>query len=228
VSTGCRARVRCVPTVCPVRPRAVSRSVLMLGSKTSAQPGGYGHYLGAPSTEQLSRYFHLDDADRERVNERRGGDNKLGFAVQMTTVRICAPGCCTNALVPTTASCSATSVTRRNASGTSVPPSSTDGAPTSWSIRLKAVYGGASARRRLTSAPRCPLPSPIWRCRHSGYVLRLSQSWRGGARTRPGACWTLKQRGDPARVEVLTQATDATTAVCRAGSSNLSRAGPGL
>ena len=125
---------------------------------TDEQEQAYGDYLGPPSTQQLSRYFHLDDADRERVNERRCGDNKLGFAVQMTIVRICAPGCCTNALVPTTASCSATSVTRRNASGTSVPPSSMDGAPTSWSIRLKAVYGGASANFSTTlSAPQSDL-----------------------------------------------------------------------
>jgi hypothetical protein len=50
------------------------------------QEQAYGHYLGPPSTQQLSRYFHLDDPDRERV-KRRGADNKLGFAVQLTTVR---------------------------------------------------------------------------------------------------------------------------------------------
>jgi hypothetical protein len=54
---------------------------------TDEQEQAYGHYLGPPSTPQLSRYFHLDDADRERVNERRGAGNKLGFAVQLTTVR---------------------------------------------------------------------------------------------------------------------------------------------
>lgn len=54
---------------------------------TDDQEQAYGHYLGPPSTQQLSRYFHLDDADRERVNERRGAGNKLGFAVQLTTVR---------------------------------------------------------------------------------------------------------------------------------------------
>ena len=50
------------------------------------QEQAYGDYLGPPSTQQLSRYFHLDDADPERVNERRGADNKR-FAVQLTTVR---------------------------------------------------------------------------------------------------------------------------------------------
>src|ERR1700730_15454620 len=53
---------------------------------TNEQEQAYGHYLGPPSTQQLSRYFHLDDADREGVNERRGADNKLGFAIQLTTV----------------------------------------------------------------------------------------------------------------------------------------------
>ena len=49
--------------------------------------GGYVGYVGPPSTQQLSRYFHLDDADHERLSERRGAHNKLGFAVQLTTVR---------------------------------------------------------------------------------------------------------------------------------------------
>ena len=54
---------------------------------TDAQEQAYGHFVGLPSNEQLSRYFHLDDADRERVNVRRGPHNKLGFALQLTSVR---------------------------------------------------------------------------------------------------------------------------------------------
>jgi hypothetical protein len=53
---------------------------------TDAQERAYGHFVGPPSTQQLSRYFHLDDADRDLVNV-RGAHNKLGLALQLTSVR---------------------------------------------------------------------------------------------------------------------------------------------
>jgi hypothetical protein len=38
-------------------------------------------FTGEPTPEELARYFHLDDADREVVAHHRGEHNQLGFAV---------------------------------------------------------------------------------------------------------------------------------------------------
>ncbi|MFJ2203298.1 Tn3 family transposase [Streptomyces violaceusniger] len=54
---------------------------------TDEQAAKYAAYAEVPSRTELERFFFLDDADRALIEPKRRAHNRLGFAVQMTTVR---------------------------------------------------------------------------------------------------------------------------------------------
>lgn len=54
---------------------------------TEQQRESFGRYTSPPTPEELSRYFYISDDDRLLIARRRGDHNKLGFALQLVTVR---------------------------------------------------------------------------------------------------------------------------------------------
>ena len=52
-----------------------------------AEARRWGRYSGAPSDEQLSRFFVLGPADLQRADRARSEVTRLGYAVQLCTVR---------------------------------------------------------------------------------------------------------------------------------------------
>lgn len=54
---------------------------------TTTQRQRYGRYPDSLSADELSRNFHLDDDDRESIANKRRDSSRLGFALQLVTVR---------------------------------------------------------------------------------------------------------------------------------------------
>lgn len=54
---------------------------------TSEQEAKYGKFVEEPTIEQLAKYFLLDDQDKKNVYSHRGNHNRIGYAIQLGTVR---------------------------------------------------------------------------------------------------------------------------------------------
>jgi TnpA family transposase len=51
------------------------------------QAAQYAAFNGVPSRAELDRYFFLDDSDLEKMQAKRRSNARIGFAVQLTSVR---------------------------------------------------------------------------------------------------------------------------------------------
>jgi Domain of unknown function (DUF4158) len=54
---------------------------------TPAQRASFGRFDGDPLPEALPQFFHLAESDLAWISKCRGAHNRLGFALQLTTVR---------------------------------------------------------------------------------------------------------------------------------------------
>ena len=54
---------------------------------TVTQRQRYARYDAPPSPDELGRYFHLDDDDRQSIAAKRRDSSRLGYALQLTTAR---------------------------------------------------------------------------------------------------------------------------------------------
>lgn len=55
---------------------------------TDEQVVAYGAFARAPTRAELERFYFLDDEDRRAVERRRGDHNRVGFGLQLGTVRM--------------------------------------------------------------------------------------------------------------------------------------------
>jgi hypothetical protein len=67
--------------------RGLRSRVVPVDFLSDDQAAAYGRFVGSPSRLELERFCFLDDTDQELVGRHRGDHNRLGFSLQLVTVR---------------------------------------------------------------------------------------------------------------------------------------------
>lgn len=166
---------------------------------STTQRGRYGRYPDTLSGEELARYFHLDDDNRDWITTKQRDSTRLGYALQLTTARFlgaflenptAVPGTVLHTLSsqlgiatppacwPTARANSAGSTRPRFAPATATANSPTAACNSALAADCARCAGRApSARARYSTTPTAGWSATRYCCQASQYLNASSQRY---------------------------------------------------